>query len=385
VSSPPPGSGTPLATVPFLDLAAGHQPLADEIVAAWRGVLESSSFIGGEHVTRFEQEWAQYCGVRHAVGVGNGTDALVLAMRAVGIRSGDEVLVPGNTFVATAEAVVLVGAVPRFVDVDPDTLLMTPAHVEAALSDKTAAVIAVHLYGQMCDMDAMSDVCRGAGVPLIEDAAQAQGASWRGRRAGSFGAVGCFSFYPGKNLGALGDAGAVVTDDEGLSERVRSLADHGRRSGSKYVHDLVGTNSRLDAVQAAALRIKLRHLDESNAARRRAVQWYAEELRDLDVALVSVADGAVSAHHLAVVLVEDRDAVRAGLEHHGVSTGIHYPQPCHQQRAYAHYCDRPLPVCEQTAGELLSLPLFPTLTRDQVAHVGAALRSVLAAEQRRAS
>ena len=371
-------------TVPFLDLHATHEPIAAEISAAWQEIVATSGFIGGPHVAAFESAWASYCQVEHAVGVANGTDALLLALRVLGIGAGDEVVVPANTFVATVEAVVLAGAVPRFVDVDPRTLLMTAAHVEAALSDRTAAVMAVHLYGQMCDMDALSDLCRRKSLALVEDAAQAHGATWRGRRAGSYGDVACFSFYPGKNLGALGDGGAVVTRDATLAEQIRSLADHGRQAGTKYVHDLVGTNSRLDAVQAAALGIKLRHLDEANAGRRRAAQWYAEALEGLPVNLVQVHPDAVSAHHLAVVLTPDRDDVRAVLDRQGVATGVHYPIPCHQQAAYASYAREALPVCESTAGQLLSLPMFPTLTQDQVHRVAASLHEAVSPEQRRA-
>lgn len=371
--------------VPFLDLGAAHQPVAAEIAAAWQEIVATSGFIGGPHVAGFERAWASYCQAEHAVGVANGTDALLLALRALGIGAGDEVVVPANTFVATVEAVVLAGAVPRFVDVDPRTLLMTAAHVEAAFSPRTAAVIAVHLYGQMCDMDALSELCRRKGVALVEDAAQAHGATWRGRRAGSYGDVACFSFYPGKNLGALGDGGAVVTGSAALAEQIRSMADHGRQAGTKYVHDLVGTNSRLDAVQAAALGIKLRHLDEANAGRRRVAQWYVEALEGLAVDLVQVDPEAVSAHHLAVVLAPDRDQVREALDRKGVASGVHYPIPCHQQVAYASYAREALPVCESTAGQLLSLPMFPTLTQDQVARVASALHEAVSPGQRRAS
>ncbi|MBW3638385.1 MAG: DegT/DnrJ/EryC1/StrS family aminotransferase [Actinobacteria bacterium] len=371
--------------VPFLDLSAAHEPITEEIVLAWRQILTTSSFIGGSYVEGFEQEWAAYCQVSSAVGVANGTDALVLALRGLGVGPGDEVVLPANTFVATAEAVVLAGAVPRFVDVDPHTLLLTKTQVEGAVTDRTAAVIAVHLFGQMCDMDALAEVCRRSGLALIEDAAQAHGATWRGRRAGSAGDVGCFSFYPGKNLGALGDGGAVVTDDAALAERIRSLADHGRRIGAKYVHDVVGTNSRLDNMQAAALQIKLPHLDGWNAARRTAMRWYAEELQGLDADLVGIAPQAESVHHLAAVLVPQRVEVAAVLAGEGVASGVHYPIPCHRQVAYARYATHDLPVCEDAAARLLSLPLFPTITREQVGRVGEALRAALPAEVRRAS
>lgn len=371
--------------VPFLDLAATHQEVAEAITQAWAQILAASSFIGGSHVEGFERDWAAYCQTSFAVGVGNGTDALVLALRALDVGAGDEVILPANTFVATAEAVVLAGAVPRFVDVDPDTLLMGAAHVEEALSERTAAVIAVHLFGQMCDMDALAQLCSRRGLALVEDAAQAHGATWRGRRAGSIGDIGCFSFYPGKNLGALGDGGAVVTDDAALAGRVRSMADHGRRAGSKYVHDVVGTNSRLDNVQAAALQIKLPHLDGWNDARRQAIRWYADALEGHDARLVRVVPDAQSVHHLAAVLVPRRDEVAAVLAEQGVASGVHYPVPCHRQAAYAPYASGPLPVCEDAADRLLSLPLFPTITREQVARVGATVRDALPVEVRRAS
>ena len=370
--------------VPFLDLAATHDQVAVEIEQVWRQIVAASSFIGGEHVDLFEREWASYCQSSHAVGVANGTDALLLALRALGVGQGDEVILPANTFVATAEAVVLAGAIPHFVDVDPETLLMTATHVEAALTGRTAAVVAVHLYGQMCDMDALTSTCRRAGIALVEDAAQAHGATWRGRRAGSIGDLGCFSFYPGKNLGALGDAGAVVTENAVLAEQIRCLGDHGRRSGAKHLHDVVGTNSRLDAVQAAALRVKLRHLDGWNAARRRAMQWYGEVLSGLDAELIRISPHAESVHHIAAVLVPRRDAVRAALAASGVASGVHYPVPCHLQQAYAAYRTAPLPVCEQTADQLLSLPLFPTITHEQVVQVGQALEAALSTGIRRA-
>ncbi|HVM27388.1 MAG TPA: DegT/DnrJ/EryC1/StrS family aminotransferase [Mycobacteriales bacterium] len=352
--------------VPFLDLSAMHRQVREELDAAWAGVVDSSGFVGGARVEQFEQEWASYCGADHAIGVANGTDALVVALRALGVGPGDEVVVPANTFVATAEAVVLVGATPRFVDVDPDTLLVTADVVAAALTPRTAAVVAVHLYGQPPDMDALAAVAGRAGVALIEDAAQAHGATWRGRRAGSLATVGCFSFYPGKNLGAFGDGGAVVTGDPELAGRIRCMADHGRRPGSKYDHDLVGQNSRLDALQAAVLSIKLRHLDDWNAGRQAAYARYEAGLRGSAARLVPVAPEATSVHHLAVVEVPGRDELRAALAARGVATGIHYPVPCHQQPAFEQWATGPLPVVEASAGRLLSLPMFPTLSARDV-------------------
>ena len=359
--------------VPFLDLGGLHEDLRTDLDLLWVDVLSGSSFIGGALVERFEQQWATYCGVPYAVGVANGTDALVLALRALGVGAGDEVVLPANTFVATAEAVVLVGAVPRFVDVDPGTLLMTAAHLHAALTPRTAAVIVVHLYGQPPDMDALLEVARRAGLAVVEDAAQANGATWRGRRVGSFGDAACFSFYPGKNLGALGDGGAVVTSDPHLAALMRSMADHGRRAGTKYVHDVVGTNSRLDALQAGVLSVKMVHLDAWNDARRAAVQRYAGRLAGSDVQLLRTAAGARSVHHLAVVQVPRRDEVLADLAALGVSAGIHYPVPCHLQIPYAPFHTESLPVCEAVADRLLSLPLFPTMSDAQIDQVCTAL------------
>ena len=236
--------------VPFTSVTATTREIRTAVDRAWADLLNSSRFVGGDAVEEFERAWASYCGVPEAVGVGNGTDALFLTLMALGIGAGDEVIVPANTFIASAEAVVLAGAAPRFADVSPDTLLLTPEQLQAAVTPRTAAVIVVHLYGQMAAMDALQRAADQAGIVLIEDAAQAHGASWRGRRAGSIGRAGCFSFYPAKNLGAFGDAGAVVTADTALADRIRSLRDHGRTRFSRYQHEFVGTNSRLDALQA---------------------------------------------------------------------------------------------------------------------------------------
>lgn len=260
--------------VPFTDLAAMTREIRATIDQNWGQLLDTSAFIGGQAVEEFEAAWAAYCGVGHAIGMANGTDALQLTLTALGIGAGDEVIVPANTFVATAEAVVLAGATPRFADVSSETLLLTAADLEAAITPRTRAVIVVHLYGQMPDMGALCRAASQAGVVLIEDAAQAHGATWNGRRAGSFGRAGCFSFYPGKNLGAFGDAGAVVTGDAVLAERLRRLRDHGRARGTRYRHVVVGTNSRLDALQAVVLTAKLprtRHLERGSPSNRHAI------------------------------------------------------------------------------------------------------------------
>jgi dTDP-4-amino-4,6-dideoxygalactose transaminase len=361
-----PAAGRP---IPFADLTMMTGEVREEVEAAFRDVLNSGRFIGGDVVERFEHEWAAYCRTAHAVAVGNGTDAVHLALRALGIGPGDEVVVPTNTFVATAEGVVLAGATPRFADVGPDTLLLTPATLAAAITPRTRAVIVVHLYGQMADMDAIGRIAASSGLAVIEDAAQAHGASWRGAPAGSFGHVGCFSFYPGKNLGAFGDAGAVVTDDAEIARRVRSMHDHGRTGGSHYEHEFLGMNSRMDALQAAVLLAKLPRLESWAAARRAVAARYRTYLARGPVRLVADASGSEHGYHLLVARVPDRDRVRRTLAQAGIETGLHYPVPCHRQAPYRGYAGVDLPIAEQAAGEIVSLPMFPHLTTEQVTRV----------------
>jgi dTDP-4-amino-4,6-dideoxygalactose transaminase len=357
------------------------QEVRRDLDVALAQVLDSGRFVGGAAVERFEQEWAAYCGTSHAVGVGNGTDALQLALRALGIRRGDEVIVPTNTFVATAEAVVLAGATPRFADVSPDTLLLTPDTLEAALSRRTRAVIVVHLYGQVADMDSLAAVAESAGVAIIEDAAQAHGGTWRGRPAGSFGIVGCFSFYPGKSLGACGDAGAVVTNDADLARRIRSMRDHGRSEDSHYDHQILGTNSRLDAVQAAVLSVKLPRLEAWTSARRAVAGDYRSQLAGGQrVRLVHEAPGTGHAYHLLVARTPARERVRRHLSQAGIETGLHYPTPCHLLPPYREYTVRALPAAEQAAHEIVSLPMFPHMTVEQVQRVCAELLHLDATE-----
>jgi dTDP-4-amino-4,6-dideoxygalactose transaminase len=358
--------------VPFLDLENLHQEVADELFKAWANVLETSSFVGGPFVEALEWQWAEYCETSHAVGVANGTDALRLTLQALGIGLGDEVVVPANTFIATAAAVAEVGAVPIFVDVDPETLLMTPRHLAEAITPRTAAAIPVHLYGQPVDMPGLMSVAEKAGIVVVEDAAQAHGARWNGRRVGSFGHAACFSFYPGKNLGALGDGGAVVTNDPGLAERVRQLANHGR-GADKYTHDVVGSNSRLDGLQAAILSVKIAHLDRWNEARRQAAASYRHLLSGLPLTLTAERREAESVHHLMVVRTEDRDGLRSGMHESGIGVGLHYPIPCHRQHAFSDLPERSLPVAEEAARRLLSLPMFPHITETQI---GATVRAI---------
>jgi dTDP-4-amino-4,6-dideoxygalactose transaminase len=364
-------------SVPFLDLTAQTAEVRDEVWEGWTDVVGRSHFIGGERVTGFEDDWATYCGTSHAIGVANGTDALHLVLRALDIGPGQDVVIPGNTFVATAEAVVLAGAIPRFADVDPDTLLLTAETLKAAVTPTTTAVIVVHLFGQMADMDEIQILADELGIHVIEDAAQAQGARWRGRPAGSFGRAGCFSFYPGKNLGAFGDAGAVVTSDDALALRLRSLRDHGRRLGTHYDHVAVGTNSRLDALQAVVLSAKLKRLDTWNAARRTVMSRYRQMLDPDRISLVSVNEDSQPIYHLAVAQVNDRDAVREKLAAQGIATGIHYPTPCHLSEPYVGQAVTALPVVEAAAQRILSLPMYPHLAEEDVDRVSETLNQVV--------
>jgi dTDP-4-amino-4,6-dideoxygalactose transaminase len=356
-------------TIPLTDLRVQYASIRAEIDAAVASVLGGGVFVGGEEVRLFEREFASYCGVRGGVGVGSGTDALSLALRALGVGAGDEVITVAHTFAATAEAIIAAGARPVFVDVREDTLLMDSGHLERAVTPRTRAVIPVHLYGQVCDMDAIGEVARRRGLIVVEDAAQAHGARWKGRRVGGLGRVGCFSFFPAKNLGACGDAGAVVSDDEAVLDRVRMLADHGRTEKSR--HEAVGVNSRLDALQASILRVKLRHLDRWNEARRSAAARYRELLVGRGLVLPQGAAGSEPVWHLFVIRAPGRDDLRKRLDRSGIETGVHYPVPLHLQPAFASLArgEGSLPVSEAAARSVLSLPLFPEITDDQLRFV----------------
>lgn len=369
--------------VPFLDLAGVNARLQEEFDLGWKTVLDHGGYIGGPEVERFEREFAAYCGTAACVGVANGTDALELILTGLGIGRGDEVIVPANTFFATAEAVCATGARPRFVDVCPDTLLIDPAAVAAAVNSSTAAIIPVHLYGQMADLGPISQLAARHGLAVVEDAAQAHGARHQGHRAGSVGVAAGFSFYPGKNLGALGDGGAVVTNDPALALRVRSLANHGRCHVDRHRHPRVGRNSRLDSLQAAVLSVKLPRLDADNARRAGHMASYRALLPSGCVP-VGLQRGAQPVYHLAVVQVADRAAVTGALTAAGIGWGLHYPIPCHLQPAFADGRSGPaqsgasgaLPVVEAAAGRILSLPMSPILADGQVARVCDVLRRV---------
>lgn len=364
------------AAIPFLNLHAAYLELKPDIDKAVGRVLDSGYYILGPEVEAFEAEFARYCEASQAIGVGNGLDALVLALRALGIGVGDEVLVPSNTFIATWLAVTAVGATPVPVEPDPATHNIDAARLSGALTGRTRAVIAVHLYGQPADLAALSAFCRDHGLRLIEDAAQAHGARHRGRRIGAEGDVACWSFYPGKNLGALGDGGCVTTSDPDLAERVRLLRNYGSRE--KYVHEEVGTNSRLDPIQAAILRVKLAHLDAWNERRRKIAALYLDRLRDTRLTLPEVPNWAEPVWHLFVVRHPDRDALRQSLQEAGIGTLIHYPIAPHMQRAYAGLGIAPdaLPIARQLADEVLSLPIGPQMDLDAAERVAEVVRQL---------
>ena len=364
--------------VPFVDLKAQYAPIRDELLAAISSVLDSMDLVLGANVRAFEEEFARYCNAKHAVGLNSGTDALALALRACGIGPGDEVITASNSFIATAEAIVSLGAVPIFVDVDPDTYTLDPVWLEPAINRRTRAIVPVHLYGQMADMPAIMQIARKHDLKVIEDACQAHGAEDRGKRAGSVGDAAAFSFYASKNLGAYGDAGAVTTNSAVLADRIRVLRDHG--SSRKYEHEEMGVNSRLDEIHAAMLRVKLRLLDQWNDQRIANARAYAELLADMNVTRPVTRAGAKHVFHLYVVRTENRDGVRAALTERGISTGIHYPTPIHLQPASRGVgrVEGDLRVTERQASQILSLPMYAELTLEQIEYVAAGLREALA-------
>ena len=345
--------------IPFLDLRAGYDELRPEIDAAISRVLDSGMYILGEEVAAFEREYADYCGCKHAVGVANGLDALHLALRAMGVGPGDEVIVPSNTYIATWLAVSQCGAMPVPVEAVEGTSNLDPALIEAAITTRTRVILPVHLYGQPADLDPILAIAARHGLRVLEDGAQAQGARYKGQRVGGHGDAVAWSFYPGKNLGAYGDAGAITTNDDALAEELRVLRNYGSRV--KYVNDVQGWNSRLDPLQAAVLRVKLAHLDDWNARRRAIAARYLDGLRDAGVALPEVPEWAEPAWHLFVVRSERRDALQAHLGEAGIGTLIHYPLPPHRQQAYAELClsADAFPIANRLADQLLSLPIGP--------------------------
>ncbi|MCX6355727.1 MAG: DegT/DnrJ/EryC1/StrS family aminotransferase [Candidatus Aureabacteria bacterium] len=362
-------------TVPLVDLRAQYREIGAEVEPVVREIMADGRFVLGPEVERLEREFASFCGVSAAVGVASGTDALQLALEALGIGPGDEVVVPVNTFIATALAVSMVGARPVFVDTDPDTYNLSAGHVEKALTPRTRAVIPVHLYGQAVDMDPLKRLARERGFAIVEDACQAHGAEYNGVRVGGFGDIGCFSFYPGKNLGAFGDGGMVVTGNEKLAEKVAVLRNVGRRG--KYEHLVKGHNSRLDNIQAAILLVKLKHLRQWNDARRQWAKLYGKMFTGLPLVCPRELESVRHVYHLYVIRVKERDALADHLHRKGIATGVHYPIPIHLQQAYKELGHKKgdFPVAEQVAGEILSLPMYPELGEDGVAAVVDAVRS----------
>ena len=353
--------------VPFLDLKAQYESIKDEIAVAIQQVLDKTAFAGGPFVAQFEKEFADFCKVSHAIGVGSGTDALWLALLGLGVGQGDEVITVPDTFIATAEAITYCGAKPVFVDVEETTYNMDPSKLEAAITPNTKAVIPVHLFGQMADMDPILEIARKRNLFVIEDASQAHGAEYKGRKAGSMGDAGCFSFYPGKNLGAYGEAGAVVTNNEELDKKIRMLRDHGQ--AKKYHHTYIGWNARMDGIQGAILSVKLKHLDKWTEARRRNAKIYDELFQGVRGVLPpQEATYGKHVYHLYAIRVTDRDRLIAALTEKEIFCGIHYPIPVHLLDAYQslNLGKGSFPIAEKSASEFVSLPMFPELSKEQI-------------------
>ena len=389
--------------VAFIDLKTQYKQIEHEVLPMITEAMANGAFIGGPQVLNFETEFAEFCDSTYCTGVNSGTDALRFALMAVGVGPGDEVITVPNTFIATTEAISQVGATPAFVDIDEQTYNLDPNKLEAYLKTRSAqsamrrssvqeslrprasrlaplpkAVIPVHIYGQPADMDPIVEIARDHNLAIVEDACQAHGALYKGRKAGSLSTVGCFSFYPGKNLGAYGEGGAIVTQDEGIANRIRMLRDHGQ--ARKYFHDMEGYNGRLDAIQAGVLRIKLKRLSDWNQSRRENAAIYNELLSDTDgITLPFQPDFARSVYHLYVILVDDRDGLQKFLGDKGIATGLHYPLPLHLQKAYDHlgYKQGSFPVTEKVAKTLLSLPMFPELKREQIEYVAASIKEFM--------
>lgn len=356
--------------VPFVDLKLQYMAIKDEVDFAINSVLKETAFIGGKYVRNFEKDFAKFCNAKYAIGVGSGTDALYLSLKACGIGKGDEVVTVPNTFIATTEAISLTGATIRFVDVEEDTFNMDVTQLENAITSNTKAIIPVHLYGQPTNMDSIGEIAKRYNLKVIEDAAQAHGAKYKGKKVGGLGDIGCFSFYPGKNLGAYGDAGAVVTNNEAIAMRISALRDHGRSPNQKYVHDVEGFNFRLDGLQAAILSVKLKHLDQWTESRRKNAMTYNNKFQGNMVGIIPPQETDHSKHvfHLYVIRSKKRNYLQQKLAEEEISTGIHYAIPLHLQTAYQHLNIEKgrFPVSELLTSEILSLPMYPELTEEQI-------------------
>jgi dTDP-4-amino-4,6-dideoxygalactose transaminase len=359
--------------VPYLDLQAQYRTLRSEVLSALEEICESTSFAQGPATSEFEAKFATYCGIDHCISLNSGTSALHLALRCLDVGPGDEVITVSMTFIATASAISYVGATPVFVDIDPVRRTLNPDKLEAAITSRTKAIIPVHLYGMPAEMDSIMSIAERHGLPVIEDAAQAHGARYRGRRVGDFGQIACFSFYPSKNLGAYGEGGALVTNDASIAQRARSLRDHAQ--SQKYLHDEIGYNYRMDSFQAAVLSVKLRHLDVWNAARIDRARHYTDLLKDSSYRLPAHISDSECVWHCYVIETRERDQVRAALQDLGIQSAVHYPVPIHLQKAYAHlgYRTGDLPVTEALCEHCLSLPIYPELSKEKVSRVASVL------------
>ncbi|MBU0484848.1 MAG: DegT/DnrJ/EryC1/StrS family aminotransferase [Proteobacteria bacterium] len=364
--------------VPFLDLKSQNSSLRDEILPRWEEILASAGFIGGHYVTGFEHGFAQACNSRYCVAVNSGTDALRFILLALDLQPGDEVITVPNTFIATTEAISQAGGKIVFIDIDPLTYNIDPTKIEAAITPKTKGIIPVHLYGQPAEMDTINKIAAKHNLWVVEDACQAHLAEYHGRKAGSLGVAAAFSFYPGKNLGACGDAGAVTTNDPQIADQIRILRDHGQEK--KYHHISEGFNGRCDAIQAAALQVKLKHLPQWNEARRHNAALYHKLLKNIKgITLPTQTENCLPVYHLFVILVDDRNQVMTALNEKGISAALHYPVPLHRQKAYAEMNleEGSFPVAEECARKLLSLPMFPELTKEQITYVCESLKEII--------
>ncbi len=366
--------------IPFVDLKREYEEIKAEIDQAIKGVIKRGRFILGEEVERFEEEFSKFIGARYGIAVNSGSDALYLALRALGIGEGDEVITVSYTFISTADAIIRNGAAPVFVDIEPETYTIDPHQIEKRITRKTKAIIPVHIYGHPADMDPIIEIARKHNLFVVEDACQAHGAEYKGKRVGSIGDLGCFSFYPTKNLGAYGDGGIVVTNNMDLTKRLRKLRNYGQ--DKKYYHDISGVNSRLDEIQAAILRVKLRHLAVWNQRRRAIAEFYKRLLEGVDLILPIERDYAKHVYHLYVIRDKRRDVLQAHLRKNGINTLIHYPVPVHMQRPYQHFKKRALlSVTEQISREILSLPMHPWLSGEEIKKIAIQVKDYERAKQ----
>jgi len=363
--------------IPFLDLKAQYSSIKDEIDKIISFLINNAAFILGEELEEFEKEFAEFCNAKYSVGVSSGTDALIIALRSLNIGYEDEVITVPNTFIATAEAISLVGARPVFVDINEKDLNIDPYAIKEKINEETKAIIPVHLFGQPADMRSILDIAKENGLFVIEDACQAHGAEFEGKKVGTFGNIGCFSFYPAKNLGAYGDGGAVITDNENLYKEMLSMRSHGEVEKNR--HEIIGSTNRLDNLQAGILRVKLKYLNGWNGKRRENASIYRKYLSGLKLVVPEELEGRKHVYHLFVIRVKNRDKVREELFDRGISTGIHYPTPIHLQKAYDFlgYKEGDFPVSEKVADEILSLPMFPELSEEQIKYVCNSLKEII--------